>query len=65
MFSSIGSVRSVSSKFHADTCSIDESTLIFEHTGDPNQIKTVWDETLAWLAPAAAAKDGIGSPVVV
>lgn len=27
----IGSVRSVSSKFHADTCSIDESTLIFEH----------------------------------
>lgn len=28
---SIGSVRSVSSKFHADTCSIDESTLIFEH----------------------------------
>jgi len=33
--------------------------------GDPNQIKTVWDETLAWLAPAAAAKDGSGSPVVV
>ena len=37
----------------------------FLNTGDPNQIKTVWDETLAWLAPAAAAKDGSGSPVVV
>ena len=32
--------------------------------GDPNQIKTVWDETLAWLTPAAA-KDETGSPVAV